>query len=282
MGFAIDARRWRHAVVPRTRLYSSPLVRWLASLQVRDVADPRQTMAERLSPWLDWTDAIALSGVLDGAPTQVVGLPGSSRKGAARAASDDLDRVRGELALSITRPTGFDAGAAPAAVATMAAMAAMAAESPGALAGTATLAPVRARRDADAPPWRRHYLSQQQSMQARIGPLRSRVRAALTARSAALARLAALDAVFEQALGEREQHLLATVPALLERHFAPSDPALQLASAPPLPPQQADARRAPEAQRRLMQQLLLAELELRLQPVAGMVDALAGDAAVTA
>ncbi len=263
-------------VVPRTRLYSSPLVRWLASLQVRDVADARQTMAERLSPWLDWTDAIALSGVLDGGLAQVVGQAGSSRNGAARAASDDLDRVRSALALSITRQAGFDRGAAHAA------KAAIAAEGPGALAGTATLAPVRARRDADAPPWRHHYLSQQQSMLARIGPLRSRVRAVLTARSAALARLAALDAVFEHALGEREQHLLATVPALLERHFAPSDQALQLASAPPLPPQQADAQRAPEAQRRLMQQLLLAELELRLQPVAGMVDALAGDAAVTA
>ena len=92
-------------------------------------------------------------------------------------------------------------------------------------------------------------------MEASIAPLRARLRAALTRKSADMARLAAMDAVLEQALGARERSLLATVPALLEKHFVRSHAAAGVF-------------------RKDMQAVLLAELELRLQPIDGLLAAL--------
>ncbi|HYE70335.1 MAG TPA: DUF3348 family protein, partial [Aquabacterium sp.] len=47
--------------LPRNHLSSSTLVRLLQEQAVAHGADPTQTFAERLSQWLGWTDAIALS-----------------------------------------------------------------------------------------------------------------------------------------------------------------------------------------------------------------------------
>jgi hypothetical protein len=111
---------------------------------------------------------------------------------------------------------------------------------------------------------RRHYVEQQRSMSSSITALRAHVRAALTDADAALGRLAALDAVLERALAAREKHLLAGVPEWLERHF---EARLETAAAA-----EADAASAPWRQ---FHAALLAELELRLQPVEGLIEALA-------
>jgi hypothetical protein len=138
-----------------------------------------------------------------------------------------------------------------------------------------------AARDAatDYPPYRRRYVARQQAMETSIGALRGRLRETLAVRSPAMARLASVDAVMEQVLGPHEQRLLATVPALLEKHFKRSRP----------PETEADANNGDnesdgddEAQRLAwldafrqdMQGVLLAELDLRLQPVEGLVEAL--------
>jgi hypothetical protein len=146
----------------------------------------------------------------------------------------------------------------------------------------------------DFAPCRRQLSTHQRTMTERISALRADVRLALTNQSAALGQLAALDAVMDDALAAREKHVLSLVPALLERRFdklrdahphapaaappaaAPEDspavpPAEQAAPMPPAPP-------APPAWRiacgRDMQDVLLAELDLRLQPVHGMIEAL--------
>ena len=219
---------------PRPAFNSSQLVRLLAGLDIGDVAGSRQTLAERLAPWLGWSDAIALFGVLDGDPAA---KPGNAP--ATPAVIDEIKRVRRELAQSITDETAFAADMNDA---------------------------------ADFAPCRRAYRAQQQLMQTRLAPLRARLRAALSARSPELARLAALDAVLDGALAEREQHLLAQVPGLLERHFT----RLRRAQAGPEP------RLAPDPVRQTLQTVLLAELELRLQPVAGLAEALAAQAGVPA
>ena len=105
--------------------------------------------------------------------------------------------------------------------------------------------------DADAALDRRRHLELQRTMEPRIGRLRDRTRQALAKASPRLARLAALDSAMEQAFAPREQKLLATLPALAERRLA------ETADAP------ADALR----------QVLLAELDLRLAPVAGLIEA---------
>lgn len=118
----------------------------------------------------------------------------------------------------------------------------------------------------DFPPHRQRYLGWQQSMDAQITPLRRKLRASLSAASPALARLAAVDAVMEKVIGARERTLLSTVPAWLEQHFE------RVRSA--APEDQPELWRTPFCQD--MREVLLAELDLRMQPVEGLLDALRG------
>ena len=91
-----------------------------------------------------------------------------------------------------------------------------------------------------------------------------------------MGRLAVLDAVMERALGERERSLLANLPVLLAGHFERLRDAAQ-----PLPDDGDGAQAAPGAPgpwldvfRKDMQSVLLAELDIRLQPVEGLLAAL--------
>ena len=97
-------------------------------------------------------------------------------------------------------------------------------------------------------------------METGIGAFRAHVRQALAAASPQLARLAALDATLDQLIGGREQRLLSGVPAFLKARFE------QLRQTP------SDAWPAVFEQE--LRQALLAELDLRLQPVTGMIEAL--------
>ncbi|MFG6486566.1 DUF3348 family protein [Roseateles sp. BYS78W] len=109
-------------------------------------------------------------------------------------------------------------------------------------------------------PFRLHHAQQQRSMAARIATLRERLRPRLTEASGALARLAQLDALFERALATQERERLAGLAALLtkraESHHA------------------ADPRRWRTRFWADLQRALRAELDLRLQPVQGLVEAL--------
>ncbi len=109
--------------------------------------------------------------------------------------------------------------------------------------------------------YRERYLTVQRSMLGATSRLRGRLRDMLTRTSPELARLAEVDALMEQTLSAREHSLLAKVPVLLGVHFerlrdAGSDDAWL------------------EVFRRDMQSLLLAELDLRFQPIEGLLAAL--------
>jgi len=117
--------------------------------------------------------------------------------------------------------------------------------------------------DDDAEPQRQRYASLQHAMQQAIEPLRALARAAVAQRSPELQRVAALDAVLEPVLAAREQALLALLPTLLAQHHE----RLRRAAADAAAPWQ-------EVFRQDMQQLLRAELEVRLQPVRGLIDTL--------
>jgi hypothetical protein len=117
---------------------------------------------------------------------------------------------------------------------------------------------------------RQRYASLQQTMESDIGDLRRRLRASATARSGDLARLAVVDAVMERTFAARERTLLAQVPVMLGRHFERLKRAqTQRVEA---------AQQAPGAWlaafRKDMQSVLLAELEVRFQPVEGLLAAL--------
>lgn len=106
-------------------------------------------------------------------------------------------------------------------------------------------------------PWRDRHLELQRQMDLLIGPLREHAREALGAASLRLRQLAALDATLQEVLAARTQALLPALPALLEQRHR------QLKQADELDRFADDWRQA-----------LLAELELRLAPVAGLVEAL--------
>ena len=234
--------------LPPTPFNSPPLLRLLAEWHAEEApavapaaAEPRGTQAERLGQWLDWTDAIALSAVLNSASPggKPDGNPNGKPPGAAQATTaaaaqtaamaHAMVQVRSELARSIRSGAVFAADDADGS-------------------------------GADFAPWRRACQARQRAMVAAISPLRAQLRAALAATSPALAQLAALDATLDAALGERERHLLQAVPQRLEQHFQ----RLRLAQQPGWL----------AVFKHAMQAALLAELDLRLQPAQALLDAL--------
>lgn len=212
---------------PSASFTGPPLVRLLARLAGPDAPAAEAPFAERLGQWLHWTDAAALSAVLDGAPTPP-----------AATASPDTD----ELALALQRARDT-------------------------MARTIDADCSAARTDldgADFTAWRRLVVNRQQSVQAGLVPLRARLRAALATRSPALARLAEVDALMERAVGARERALLTTtLPSLLQRHFE----RLRDAASP-------DTAAWREPFCRDLQALLMAALDLCLQPLEGLLAAL--------
>lgn len=156
-------------------------IRLLARLTEADVPPSHPSLADRLSQWIDWTRAVALSRVLDDAPkAPAFGGPGF----------DDIE----DLACVRTRRSLAEAiSAGP---------------------------PVVASGDPlDFAPLRQHYVAMQRAMQIATGQLRGRLRDMLPGLSVDMARLAEVDALMELVLSPREHALLAAVPTLLGEHF---------------------------------------------------------------
>ncbi|KAI3591537.1 hypothetical protein D9X30_3362 [Cupriavidus sp. U2] len=226
-------------VPQRTGLSGPKLLRLLARLTDACASGAPPSLSAVMSRWLGWTDAIALSAALNGNPPEVPsGAP--ARAGSGRPAS-----------------IGDAAGAHVRALLTAA------------ITGQASSADTRRRMpsraaapdpaEADFAVHRQRYVALQQQMEHEIAGLRARLRTALAARTAPAGRLAMLDAVMEQVLGPREQAVLAAVPGMLEPHFT----RLRGAEGAWL-----------NEFRRDMQSVLLAELEIRFQPVDALLAAL--------
>lgn len=266
----------------RTGLSGPTLVRLLARLTDIDVSAPRQSLADRLSLWLGWTDAIALSAVLNSNP--------SAAAATATAADPDQDaghceealecaRVRAALAKSIA-----DKNRAPK----------VADHHPR---NRALAPPAQAKAPVDYAIYRQRYLSLQQAMETGIANLRTRLRAAMAGRTPAMTQLAAVDAIMEQALGAREHNALAAVPGLLETHFHRLRRAEAAALAEAETKADAVGGAAPGTRNEIgaglsggppgvrpgawldvfradMRSVLLAELDIRFQPIDGLLAAL--------
>lgn len=246
--------------VPQRSALSGPmLIRLLARLAEIDVSEPRQPLSDRLSQWLGWTDAITLSSALNVKPPATAdharpaaGAGSNAERLCARARASLADVIGGTADAKRDRAQPHHAIARDAAAAAPA--------------------------TADYAEFRQHYLSMQQVMQTDIGTLRARLRSMLATATPRLARLAALDAAMEQALGTREQKLLTCVPALLGTYFARLRDAEQQALAADAPASQSSPPVAAGAWldtfRHDMQRVLLAELDIRFQPVEGLLAAL--------
>ncbi|MFL9867761.1 DUF3348 domain-containing protein [Paraburkholderia fungorum] len=254
--------------VPQRTAFSGPaLIRLLARLTDVDVPESSQSLSDRLSQWLGWTDAIALSSALNNNPPAV----GAGARAFNEAEESECARVRASLANAIVGDSVFAAARrrGPAAQA------------------LAQSAPVDA--PVDYKVFRQRYLSMQQAMETGVGNLRGRLRAMLATRTPAMAKLAVVDAVMERALSERERNLLAAVPGLLAGHFERLREAEQQTLADAEASKDDEAATATTAAppvsavmpgawldtfRKDMQSVLLAELDVRLQPVDGLLAAL--------
>lgn len=246
--------------------HRSALVRQLSEGIGAGAAMPAgQDFAERLGAWLSVADAIALRTALLSIPAAKPGHVATTnthtnttttRSHAPPSLTDELQRVRATLTQSITsvevaRPIQGRADHSSHA---------------------AVVAPVIALDPAaEFAMLHQRYVEQQRRMEMSVDALRSHARERLSAASPELAQLAALDGVMDQMLGGREQHLLSTVPTFLKKRF-------ELLRRQAVAEAEADLSRLPAWLVQLtaeFEQALLAELDLRLQPVAGMAEALA-------
>lgn len=200
--------------------------------------------AERLSLWLGPLDAIGLQAALQAIRNLPAQAPACAAAPTEVPLREELERTRGVLARAIAEPVLRELGL----------------------------------KDGFAPYAERH-LELQRRMELAIAPLRAHARELLGRQSPRLRRLALLDATLEQALAGRAQGLLAGLPALLKARYT------QLRAAAAAAPDGAPAGAQHGAQDeewlqafdRDWRQALRAELEVRLAPVVGLVEAAAGE-----
>lgn len=235
-----------------TRLSQPRLVQLLADWTGGEAEPPRQDVAERLAQWLGVPDAIALHAAH--ASVRAVQPRAAAGARAPQALEDEFRRVRATLEAGITGATSGS-------------------ERPRARSTRGTPEPVAPPEAPGFGPWQQRYQEQQRRMDMSVDALRAHVRQALAAATPRLAQLAALDAVLDPLFGERTQRLLGTVPAHLERRFEQLRPAPAPAGTDAAPD---DGHWRPLFEQ-AFQAALLAELDLRLQPVMGLLEALSHD-----
>ena len=238
-------------IVLRTNFSSSRLVRLLGYAAVLDVDTSRQDVAERLGQWVGAFESVTLHAAHQSITAVAEDAPSATLATTHAALDAHLQQVRGVLAHGITaKPAPEDLGK----------RARHPLNQPEPVLETG----------ADFAPYRKRYLDQQRNMDLMVPPLRDHVRQTLSQASPALRQLAALDAVWEQMLAGRAQKGLSAVPGFLEKRFKNlrtthqhDDPTLW---------------RQPGGWLDLfgkeLQDILLAELNVRLEPVVGLVEAL--------
>lgn len=227
-----------------------------------DAVNPAEGFAEKLALWVPFADAITLSAVHNDSVATSPKLRPETGGTVHDAVNAEFSRIQAFLITSITN------SCSPRAARTHISLPAPVLELPMNLVAAYT-------------PYRRFYEAHQRDMELSIRPLRFNVRETVAKASPRLARLAELDAVLEKILHERERQLLAKVAVLLKKRFGQLYKEHQQKL---IDSQQEDnpagwskaggwlARFCND-----MQMLLLAEVELRLQPTIGLMEALEQD-----
>lgn len=232
----------------RSNFSSSRLVRLLGDWTPVATDGAGMDFAERLSLWVNAFDAIGLQAAqqsIRAITTTATRQPAAARPPRLDALQEDFQRARSALATAIARELEVITG------------------------------------EAAYGPYQQRHLELQRQMAMMIEPLRAHVRQALGRVSTALRQLAALDAVFEHLLAAREQALLPTAGSLLERRFEQLRLAHRQALEAAGQPDDPAAWRQPGGWLHAFEgdwrQALLAELDLRLEPVAGLIEALVNE-----
>jgi hypothetical protein len=268
--------------LPRASLYSASLVRFLTENALLAPARQAEDVGQKLGDWLDFRQAIALHGVLNPETTsdaQTANLPAHVQRMALiapEALARHVDKVRAQLVESITQ--GAPAGSGMARIDMPAPVLDEPVEIKTAFA-----------------PYHRFVAAHQRQMESTLRSLRAQLRLQLSKKGSAGQQLAELDAAFENILAEREAALLAKTSKLLEKRFvqalkshmqalalateAADDMAdatddIDLTDTTPNDTSKADPSTWLMPLRQTLRQALLAELDTRLQPTLGLLEAL--------
>ncbi len=231
----------------------SRLIRFLSDLAVVNAETASRDFGERLGLLLNFSDSILLADALKAQNLPVIL---SDPPAAAHVATHVADairatflRTRGQLVAAVVNSCAS-----------------------GAMQGRIKWPAVTSGADATPfEPFLRFYVAHQRDMDVGVRALRSTVREAMAGVSPALHQLVSLDIVLEDTLWDHSRRFLAVVPRFLEKRFDWLQQQHRASLTNPAETVAADwlAQFCKETQG-----LLLAELELRLQPVLGLVEAL--------
>ena len=243
----------------RTHFHSSKLIRTLADLAVLETAEPAIAFAEKLGLWIDFTDAICLTGVHNASMTKPPQTRSAPPSVAGVSVGETFTIARAGLERAITKRS------APSTARVHSDLALPKLE--------VALDDVKV-----YAPFRRYHQAHQRDMESTVRSLRATVRNGVANASPQLRQLAALDAAFDGILCEREARLLSTIPSLLEKRFHHLRKAhQQTLLATTQTDDNPDAWMKPGAWLARfcseLQAVLLAELDLRLQPAVGLLEA---------
>jgi hypothetical protein len=242
--FMTRASPHRSSTLPR-------LVHLLTGLAVADAELSHSRFAERLGQFVDLPDSIALSA-LHGRLAALDSGPATMPREEIR---EEFLRLRGTIVQSLIQ--GFIAGAG----------------------STRTRLPDIAGEELTAEaleyePYRRFYVAQQREVDFRTRNLHARVREAAAGLSPELARLCALDSALGNILATHARRFFATIPKLLQARFDHLLGGHTAATAAGKPAPREALQQTLGQFCGEMQALLLAEIEARLLPALGLVEAL--------
>ncbi len=234
----------------------------------------RQDVAERLSHWLGALDTVKLDAALqaiEGYPGALARLPMDTRLAGLDAMKALAQSARTEL-LALCTPKALQALTPKGPQRTMGRLQALQARLNAM--GEAQADPeADPKQEADYATHLARYQELQKQMEQRLATCRAQVRQILSRGSGRMRQLAALDTTMEQMLGAREQRLLASVPLFLERRFEQR----KQASRPPGHDDEPARWLRPggwlHAFAQDQREMLLAEVQFRMQPILGLIEA---------
>lgn len=245
--------------LPRINFHSSALIRCLSDLAVLDAADSETAFAEKLGLWIHFVDAGTLFAVHNDRIESAPNILREAPLDAYAVVQAKYDRTRASLANSILQSCSHNSNNTPIKLPRLTL------ESPLDVTTTYAL-------------YFQFYKAHQRNMEVSIQPLRIHVRREVAKTSPKLTKLADLDAIFEKVLRDRESKLLAKIPGLLKKRFEQLlkdhqqklDHTQQLDNPASWIQEKGWLARFSND----MQTLLLAELDLRMQPTLGLIEAL--------
>jgi len=247
-------------------LHGTRLVRFLSELAVSDVEFSHENFSERLGRLIDFGESMRLSALHDKLP----GMHFEAGPISCESLKEEVLRLRMSLVQSVVRSFASVSGA-----------------------GRIKLPTLNAATPFDKlatfEPYHRFYAAHQREFETRIQTLQLGIRQKVSGVSKELAQLAALDEAVRDTLSIHSRKQLAVIPQLLGKRFDllwREYQSHQEGSAPAVSEDQSEQEILKTWTRpdgwlhrffKEMQGLLLAELELRLLPVLGLVEAVNGN-----